>query len=99
MDLLASEQLAQEIATSILGVRDDLPVMTADALGELLNVSCGHVLTTLAGVQAVFSMGLPASRVAEPGRWAELLSEPDTVAFMVEEQPFLVRLELEKTTP
>jgi CheY-specific phosphatase CheX len=86
-----------QIAGNVLGMEPDDPFVTrgaADSLKELLNVTCGHILTSLAGDRPVFDLSIPQVSDLDEQAVQSLLAEPDTVAFRVEDAPVLVRLEM-----
>jgi len=85
------------IAGNVLGMEPDDPFVTtgaADSLKELLNVTCGHILTSLAGDRPVFDLSIPQVVDLDEEAVQALLAAPGTVAFRVEDAPVLVRLEL-----
>jgi CheY-specific phosphatase CheX len=85
------------IAGNVLGMEQDDPFVTtgaADSLKELLNVTCGHILTSLAGDRPVFDLSIPQVSDLDEEAVQSLLAAPDTVAFLVEDAPVLVRLEM-----
>jgi len=94
MRIAASHALCGTLAANIRGDGSDGDQGREDALRELLSVLCGHVLTTMAGVQAVFDMTLPVSGAAGDEQWPAMLEDPDVVALLAEEHPLLVRFTL-----
>jgi CheY-specific phosphatase CheX len=90
-------EVAREIAANILGLEPDDPAVDrrlSDALGEVLNVTCGHLLTRLFGEEPVFTMTVPETSTLEHLRWRELLEHPDTIAVRCDEQFALLQLRL-----
>lgn len=58
--LRASSVILPDVANNMLGAEDDRPAaLQRDALGELANVICGHVLPRIGGAGAVFSLAAP----------------------------------------
>jgi hypothetical protein len=60
--LTAEPSLARELAANALGIEPDEPLAddhAGDALGELLNILCGHVLTELFGPEAACALDPP----------------------------------------
>jgi len=95
--LAAPPALAGELAANVLGLEpDDVTAAAgaADALQELLNVTCGHVLTALAGDEPVFDLDAPATRPLDAAAWRALHDAPGTAGFVVEGRPVLLRLDL-----
>jgi two-component system chemotaxis response regulator CheY len=85
----------REIAANILGVPADDPQAedgAEEALKEMLNVTCGRILTSLAGDEPVFDLSIPEQLAAGSGDWQRLSSHQDTMAFLIEDQPALLRL-------
>lgn len=62
--LRASSGILSEVANNMLGADDQRPVtLQRDALGELANVICGHVLPMIGGSDAVFHLAAPMHHV------------------------------------
>lgn len=75
-----SEDLFKAITVNMLGLKDPAGVSQAqclDALGEITNILCGHVLGAWAGARAVFHLGTPVPEnslqmpgdSSQPGEW------------------------------
>jgi chemotaxis protein CheY-P-specific phosphatase CheC len=63
--LRASPQVAARVASNMLGLREKAsPHLESDALGEVANVICGHLLPVLAGREELFRIQAPV--VAAP---------------------------------
>lgn len=85
------------VAANVLGVEPDDELATAqpyDALNELLNVTCGNLLTTLAGEEPVFDLTVPAVRDLSFEEWNTLKNSPETVGLVIEEHPILLKLSI-----
>jgi hypothetical protein len=86
------EALARELAANLLGSEPDderSAEHAADALGEFLNVACGHLLSGLFGTGPAFDLGAPRG-FGIPGSVAELLArKSDVFAFEVDGAPIL----------
>lgn len=88
-----------ELAANMLGLDvEDLKAygLAPDALGEVTNVCCAHVLTAIAGTTATCNMRAPR---AYPASLAELLDGgPATAiaAFLIAEKPAIVILRKEQ---
>ncbi len=92
--LVVPQKIAIELAANILGedIDDpDLPTKSLDALKELLNVACGHILSTYAGEQVVFSLSIPKVTFWNPLTGNELLNDPDTLRLSIDDQGLLIR--------
>jgi CheY-specific phosphatase CheX len=97
--VIVPESLQPEIAANILGLDPaDLapPEMLADALREMLNVVCGHVIMALAGSAADFRLQTPSHQVLPAERLVELWDHPDTTGFLLDDEPMLLHLELNR---
>jgi len=89
--------MCAEIAANILGMEPDDEAVCArsiDALKEVLNVTCGHVLTALAGEQPLFDLSVPVVERTDAAGWRALLDRPTTAAFIVDDNPVLLELRL-----
>ena len=85
--------LCPQIAANVLGVdpEDERAVAgSLDALKEVLNVTCGHVLTAIAGETPVFDLSVPETSVLDANQWTDLLERPDTVALTKDESVVLL---------
>ncbi|MBW8888809.1 MAG: chemotaxis protein CheX [Fibrobacteres bacterium] len=86
------ESLARELAANLLGAEpgDEKSAEHAgDALGEFLNVACGHLLTTLFGTGTAFNLGSPRI-FGFPSAVADLLArKSDVMAFEIDGVPIL----------
>ncbi len=85
------------IAENMLGVEPgDERVMdkARDALKEVLNVTCGGLLTRIAGETPVFDLTVP--EIADIGReqWFEMAQSYTVVAGIVEDFPVLLELKI-----
>lgn len=93
--LAVSEGLFREIAANLLGIdeeADEARELAIDALKEVLNVVCGHVLTTVAGDDALFELRPPEAAAMDTGAWQQLARDEATLAFVVEDSPVLLHV-------
>ncbi len=91
-------RITAEIAANILGLEpSDLSdqAMLDDALGEMLNVVCGHVIMALVGTGANFKLGSPAVSRVDETALVEMLANPDFVGFDLDDSPVLLGLTTE----
>ncbi len=98
LELAAHAELCAQVAANVLGLDlDDVAVQTQadDALKELLNITCGNLLTTMAGQDPVFNLSLPAIAPLDEAGWRAFLEDDDTLAFDVDENPVLLRFSME----
>lgn len=99
LGVIVPESLQPEIAANILGLdAADLssPEMLADALREMLNVACGHVIMALAGSAADFRLQTPSHRFLTRDQLDALWDDPDSMGFLLDDEPMLLHLELER---
>lgn len=86
------EALALELAANLLGSETDDPKaieFAHDALGEFLNVACGHVLTALHGPGPVFLLSAPHLFELTAPEAGALARKQGSFAFAVDGAPFL----------
>ena len=97
LTLLAPQAVCAELAANVLGVDEDKidASAAADALGELLNVFCGNLLTKLAGSEPIFTMTAPSVEHATQDEWNAVSARPDAMTFLVDDQPLVVELAAE----
>ena len=91
-------EITAEIAANIIGLdAADLTdrALLDDALGEMLNVVCGHVIMALIGTGANFKLGSPEVRPVEESLLVEMLSNPAYVGFNLDDSPVLLGLTTE----
>lgn len=93
--LVVAPEACAEMAANILGLEpgDALAEARAeDALKELVNVTCGTLLTTLAGTDPVFDVSVPESATIDAEAWAARLASEDTLAFLADDHPVLLHV-------
>lgn len=98
LSLVMPRNMCQELAANVLGLDPEDEQADAsgeDALKELLNVTCGQVLTSLAGQEPVFDLSVPLVEPLDESRWQTLVADEDTAAFLIDEQPVLLHLALD----
>ncbi len=87
-----------EIAANILGLEpEDLTdqVMLDDALGEMLNVVCGHVIMAVAGNDANFKLHSPEVVKVDETMLVEMLASADYFGYELDDSPVLLGLTVE----
>lgn len=92
-------QACRQLAANILGMESDDEYVASradDSLKELLNVTCGHILTSLAGDRPVFDLSIPQVLDLDAGAVQAMQATCGTAGFLVEESPVLVRLEMQE---
>ncbi len=87
-----------EIAANILGLEPEdhqSQEMTEDALGELLNVVCGHVVRDLSGAGANFTLHPPVTEELSATDMDSALLRDEYLGFELEDYPGLFGLMVE----
>ncbi len=99
LEMVVPTEMCQEIAANVLGMdpEDDLVRERAlDSLKEMLNVTCGHILTSTAGDEPVFDLTVPAVREIDGAAWSVFLDDPETLSFMVDDSPAALKFTMEE---
>ena len=95
IELAVPAAMRAEIAANVLGIDTEDPEAEAvgdDSLKEVLNVTCGQVLTRLAGEEPVFDLAVPEVSPLSVEGWKKLAAAPETAGMLVDESPTLLRL-------
>ncbi len=98
VELALPHSLVSEIATNFLGLQESEPAHSPrarDACKELLNVTCGHILTTLRGSEPIFDLSIPEIQNANPDQVMEMTALPGALTFSVEDSRAAMRLVME----
>ncbi|MBO8130571.1 MAG: chemotaxis protein CheX [Candidatus Marinimicrobia bacterium] len=98
LSLIVPEKMCPEIAANFLGVEpDDEKVSSCaeDALKEILNVTCGHVLTDLKGKKAVFDLTVPQIKRIKKKDWNSYYNNEDSILCIVDDYPVLIHFQFE----
>ncbi|HPO17060.1 MAG TPA: chemotaxis protein CheX [Candidatus Hydrogenedentes bacterium] len=96
LSLAAPESLCKQVKENMLGARLEEGIggkYLHDAFGELLNVTCGHLLTALAGDDPVFNLAPPEIVVLDRTGWEKFKSMPGITALLLEDMPVLLHFE------
>jgi CheY-specific phosphatase CheX len=96
--LVVPAEMCVEVAANVLGMEPDDEFVTAratDALKEVLNVTCGRLLTALVGEKPVVDLSVPVATKLDAAGWTAFLNEPEAVGLVVDDKPVLLRLSLE----
>jgi two-component system chemotaxis response regulator CheY len=102
MSLLAPYDLCLRMASNILGAdpsAGDSGEGAKDALREVVNVTCGHVVTSMIGESSVCDLGVPVVEDRDRRRWDLISSDPGTRVFYLEDLPVLLSFDLEGSEP
>ena len=98
LEVAVPTEITAEIAANILGLEpEDIEseAMMNDALGEMLNVVCGHVIMTLAGTDANFVLNSPQTSPVEQNKYDEMMTSDDYASLMLDDSPIFLGLKLE----
>ena len=90
-------EMCSEIAANMLGMEpNDEFVMdlATDGLGEVLNMTCGNVLTKIVGEEAIFNLSVPLVSNCSYNNWKSLIKDADSIGFLVDDYPVLIKLEI-----
>ena len=99
LTMVVAGEMCPELAANILGAEadDDRALeKSRDALKELLNITCGQILTTMAGEEPVFDLSVPQAEEIEAGEWKALADDPETAAVVADDFPVLLNLHVEE---
>ncbi len=94
VNLMVPEELAKELAANIIGKELEKNISQKhlqDALKEVLNVTCGNLLSAVVGTQQVFDAASPALTEHDQKGWSAFLLEPESIPFMVEDWPAILQ--------
>ena len=93
LTLMTSASVAEELASNLLSLEPGAcdPESARDALGELMNVTLGRLLTSLAGAAPVFDLAPPNVTPAQAGEWDRMRTDPEAQALVVDGRAILMR--------
>ncbi len=100
--LAAPVGLCREAAGNILGLDPEATGAcdrASDALKELLNVICGHVVCELFGTEPIIHLGIPAIAPLEGDALRRCVEDPDRVGLCVDDRHLMLALELDPDRP
>lgn len=98
LEMGIGRSLGNEMAANLLGLDPDergADRLGDDALRELMNVTCGHVLTELAGDTPVFNLTIPEVTILDGAGWDALGNDHATAKFAVDGRPVQLRLRVD----
>lgn len=90
--------LCNEVAANVLGLEpdeDEALEKSTDAIKEMLNITCGHMLTELAGCEPVFELSPPTVKMLDSVEAASLACDPDGLTLLVDNKPLFLTFALE----
>ncbi len=97
LSLIAPEEMCVELAENLLGAQspDEIDqIQRFDVLAELVNVTCGQLLTAILGEEPVYDLTPPEVKKVSQDEWVKMLRYENTVTFMVEDCPVLLRFSI-----
>ena len=96
ISLIVRRDICGELVSNILGSDPDETegAESEDALGELLNVVCGQLLTTISGDQPVFDLSAPATSRPDIQKWQAFLKDSGTRSYVIDETPILLNFSM-----
>lgn len=92
------DDITVEIAANILGLEPEEvepEFMRRDALAEMLNVVCGHVIMAMAGHDANFKLESPVTGPVDEDGFNRIMLSEDFIGFMLDDNPVFLGLEQE----
>lgn len=98
LSVAVPSEITAEIAANILGIEpEDIETesMMNDALAEMLNVVCGHVIMVMKGTDANFKLTSPQTDYVSEEHYAEMMSSDDYVSLLLDDNPVFLGLKLE----
>jgi hypothetical protein len=98
--VIVPRSLQPDIAANILGLDHDALQQQAvldDALREMLNVLCGHIIRAIAGPSSQFDLVTPQNIELAPDELRELMDDPDSTAYLLDDEPVLMNLKFERS--
>jgi hypothetical protein len=97
--ILAPIELCAEMAANVLGTDiedDNCAEDSVDTLSELTNVVCGQFLIGAFGEKPVFNLTPPLVSEADRVEWLDVADKDNSLAFMIEDMPTLIYLEVKQ---
>lgn len=91
-------EMTAEIAANILGIEpEDIgsDEMRNDALAEMLNVVCGHVIMALVGTGANFKLDSPLTSPLDQMTYDHMMQSDEFVGLLLDDSPVFLGLKLE----
>lgn len=95
LTLAVPMEITAEIAANILGLEpEDIESeeMRRDAVAEMLNVVCGHVIMELGGKGANFKLDAPVTQPMGEDSFNQMMLSDDFIGFMLDDSPVFLGL-------
>lgn len=96
VSLVVPSEMCDEISANILGLDpgdERVRSNPCDALNEVLNVTCGRILTELAGTAPIFDLTVPELKKLDRAGYESVLEETGIICFIVDEYPVILMFE------
>ena len=96
--LLIPREMGHELAANFLGVDEEdekAEKLAADAMKELLNVTCGQILTAVAGEKALFKLSVPEVSQHDLEYFDKMKNDPHTVKVLVDDYPCMIKFNIQ----
>lgn len=90
--------ITAEIAANILGLEPEeveSEEIKRDALAEMLNVVCGHVIMAMAGTDANFKLTSPETAPVNEDDFNQMMLSDDYMGLILDDSPVFLGLNLE----
>ena len=87
MTVIVPTEMCVEISANTLGkdYNEALKIVRAtDAVKELLNITCGKILTDLYGTEPVFNLTPPEVNFPDESIWEDIKKDSDSLFFLVD---------------
>ena len=88
LTLLAPQSLCRTVAANAMGVdsEDEVSIETTmDTVKELLNITCGNLLTATWGTAPVFDLTSPRVEAVSPDESQCIAQDPESCHFLVDD--------------
>ncbi len=98
LTIAVPDNITGEIAANILGLEPEdvqSEEMRCDALAEMLNVVCGHVIMAMAGTDANFKLNAPVTGQVERDKLELMIASDDYIGLLLDDNPVFLGLVLE----
>ncbi len=95
LTLAVPMEITAEIAANIMGLEPedvDSEEMRRDAVAEMLNVVCGHVIMDLGGKDANFKLDSPVTGPMDEDTFDQMMLSDDFIGFMLHDSPVFLGL-------
>jgi len=95
IEIVVPGEIGDELAVNILGLDDPDEIgedTSDDALKEVLNTTCGQLLTALFTDKPVFHLSVPVTSALDNNQWQELIADEQFIALEIDDKPVLLRV-------